>query len=96
MYRVDMCGKHPKVTLAASFPNSNLLNGIAALGVNDSLLLVGDAGAGEVYRLNGRTGETKVVMNDQIMKPPKGAPVGIDGLRMWIFLISLSNFLGSS
>lgn len=82
VYQVDMCGVFPAVKLIASFPDAVFLNGMAVLSVKDKLLLVGDAGAGVIYRLNTKTGDIAVVMDDPLMKPPQGAPVGLDGVQI--------------
>ena len=82
IYRIDMCVQPPKIGLVAKFPDVVLLNGMARLSANSSLLLVGDAGAGVVYSLNVGSGKTAVVIDDGSMKPPKGAPVGLDGIKI--------------
>lgn len=55
---------------------------MAVLNAEDGLLLVGDAGAGVVYRLNVHNGAIAVVIDDPTMKPPTGRPVGIDGIQI--------------
>ena len=82
VYQVDMCKSPPAVTLVAHFPDAVFLNGMAVLSKRDRTLLVGDAGAGVIYRLNTKTGETAIVMDDPLMKPPTGAPVGLDGVQI--------------
>lgn len=82
VYRVVMCEQPPRIGLVAKFPDAVLLNGIARLSANSSLLLVGDAGAGVVYSLDVGSGETAVVMDDASMKPPKGRLVGLDGMKV--------------
>lgn len=82
VYQVDMCKSPPSVALVAQFPDAVFLNGMAVLSKRDRLLLVGDAGAGVIYRLNAKTGDIAVVMDDPLMKPPKGAPVGLDGVQI--------------
>lgn len=82
MYRVDFSKQPAHVRLTAHFPKAMLLNGMATLNAATGLLLIGDAGAGVVYRLNVNTGATAVVIDDPTMKPPAGAPVGIDGVQI--------------
>ncbi|KAG6991200.1 hypothetical protein G7Y79_00055g089760 [Physcia stellaris] len=82
VYQVDMCKSPPSVALVAHFPKAVFLNGMAVLSKRDKLLLVGDAGAGVIYRLDAKTGDIAVVMDDPLMKPPKGAPVGLDGVQI--------------
>ena len=55
-------------------------DGIAFL--NDKFVLVGDAGAGKVYRLCIGTGAVAVALDHPIMKPPVGIPVGIDRIKI--------------
>lgn len=59
-----------RISLSAHFPEANLLDGMAVLNSENGLLLVGDAGAGVVSRLNVHTGETAIVIDDPNMKPP--------------------------
>lgn len=82
VYHVNMHVQPPNVRLSAHFPEANLLDGMAVLSAEDGLLLVGDAGAGVVYRLNVHTGATAIVIDDPTMRPPAGAPVGIDGVQI--------------
>lgn len=82
VYSVDMRAPGPKISLSGHFPDAILLNGMAVLNSSAGFLLVGDAGAGIVYRLNVHTGAIAVVMDDPLMKPPSGGPVGIDGLQI--------------
>lgn len=77
-----MRAKPPHINLSAHLPEANLLDGMAVLNAEGGLLLVGDAGAGVVYRLNAHTGEIATVIDNPTMKPPAGAPVGIDGVQV--------------
>lgn len=82
VYHVDMGSQPPHIALSAHFPESNLLNGMAVLSAREGLLLIGDAGAGVVYRLDVDIGDIAIVIDDPTMKPPAGAPVGIDGVQI--------------
>ena len=82
VYRVDMCGDKPKISLAAKFPNAILLDGITPLSPKSNILLVADAGAGVLYTLDVKTGATAIVMEDPTMKPFADHPVGIDGIKV--------------
>ena len=73
VYCVDLCEDKPKVGLVKHFGNATLLNGMAALPDGKGVL-VGDAGAGKVYRLDAATGKVDVAMDEELMKPPVGAP----------------------
>ncbi|KAL8669688.1 MAG: hypothetical protein Q9168_005730 [Polycauliona sp. 1 TL-2023] len=96
VYRVNMGVTHNRVTLASHFPNAVLLNGMAVLNAKTGLLLIGDAGAGVVYRLNVNTGVKTVVIDDPSMKPPAGTPVGIDGLQVHKNTLYFSNANGGT
>jgi len=82
VYHVNLRAHPRHVTLSAYFPEATLLNGMAVLSAEDGLLLVGDAGAGVVYRLNFHTGATATAIDDPSMKRPADAPVGIDGVQI--------------
>lgn len=82
VYRVDMNVQLAAVTLSAHFPDAILLNGMAAISIDADFLLIGDAGAGVVYRLCVNTGAVSVAIDDPTMKPPSGASIGIDGLQI--------------
>lgn len=82
VYGVNMGVHPPAVTHTAHFPNAVLLDGMDVLSINEGLLLIGDGGAGVLYRLCVHTGVVEVAIADPTMKPPKGNPVGIDGLKI--------------
>ena len=82
VYCVNMNIHPPAIAHTAHFLNAVLLDGMAALSANEGLLLVGDAGAGVLYRVHVDTGVVEVAIEDPIMKPPQGSPVGIDGIKI--------------
>lgn len=88
VYEVDLrhySAKHgtaAKVSKITDFPGAVLLNGIAALSRKKHWLLIGDSGAGVVYRLNVRTGETVKVIEDPLTKSPNRPGVGINGIKV--------------
>ena len=84
IYEVDIT-KGPrkvKVTKISDFPNLVLLNGPVTLDASKGLILVGDSGAGAVYRYNVKTNELKMVIKDATMVPVPPLPVGINGIKI--------------
>jgi hypothetical protein len=71
-----------KVTKIADIPEAVFLNGMTAL--NGSTVLIGDSGAGVVWRLDTNSGARQIVIDDPLMKPAPDAPVvlGINGIAI--------------
>ena len=65
------CEAH-KIT---DMPSALFLNGMAALPANPSTLLVVDAGAGTIYRLDTVTGAHSIAINNPYLKPNATFPV---------------------
>lgn len=85
VYEVDVCNgpKNAKVKKIANFPQSRLLNGAVTLNARQGLILVADAIAGLVYRLNVKTGQVSVAIDDPTMKAPAGgSPIAVNGLKI--------------
>ncbi|KAK6525433.1 hypothetical protein TWF694_005571 [Orbilia ellipsospora] len=64
---------------------ANFLNGVATLDAERGVVLVGDAGAGEVYRVDIRSGAFKVVLGDDATMgtyPVGSTHSGINGLKV--------------
>ncbi|KAL2844084.1 hypothetical protein BJY01DRAFT_264086 [Aspergillus pseudoustus] len=62
-------------------PSGGFLNGLTVLNKRSGTLLVGDSWNGTVYRLNPETGDYKIVLQDETMKPPAGKNLGLNGIR---------------
>ena len=69
----------PHISLVADFPASIMLNGIVGLFDRHKNMLVGDSGAGIVYKLHRKSGKVVRVLDDPLMKPkkPDGRSFGI-------------------
>ncbi|MCJ1429876.1 hypothetical protein MMC29_007791 [Sticta canariensis] len=77
VYRATMRHHHhptkkpPHVSLVADFPAATMLKGITQLRRQKKWFLVGDSGAGIVYRLHAKSGKVVKVLDDPLMKPKK-------------------------
>ena len=72
------------VTKVTDFPTGVFLNGLTLLNEEHETVLISDAGAGVVLRVNVGTGQHEVIIDDPLMKPKPGAyPVlGINGIHL--------------
>ncbi|KAL8823066.1 MAG: hypothetical protein Q9191_006212 [Dirinaria sp. TL-2023a] len=84
IYEVDLTKgpRKAKVAQISNFPDFVLLNGLVTLDASKGLILLGDAGAGAVYRYNVKTNEVKIVIKDPTMNPVPPSPVGINGIKI--------------
>lgn len=80
IYRVDFTGVTPTSTLIKTITEAGNLNGLAAL--DNSTVLVADAGKGSVYRFDVNTGVYSETIKDATMAPSGGIPFGIDGIKV--------------
>lgn len=75
----------PKVAKIADLPSAHSLNGLTLLSQKQQTLLVGDINTGTISRLDIKTGNFEVVLNDTFTAvapaPPFGS-AGIDGLHV--------------
>lgn len=78
-------GKCEKVREIEKFPEASFLNGMTALNRHEGTLLISDSVLGLVWRLNARTGEYAVVLEDATMTPLEGSKpyIGINGIRIF-------------
>jgi hypothetical protein len=81
VWHVDLsCEDEPAdVTKIIGIPEGQLLNGATA--INTDVVLIADSKAGNVIRLDRRTREHGVVMEDASMKGNATAPTGINGIK---------------
>ena len=84
VYEVDIRkgAKKAAVTKVANFPQAQLLNGATTVDANNGLILIADSGAGLIYKLNVKTGQISVVLDDPTMKPTAAVPYGINGVHV--------------
>jgi len=80
IYKVDFTGASPKSSLIKSITEANNLNGLAVL--DNSTVLVADAGKGSIYRFDVNTGAYSETIKDPTMAPSGGIPFGIDGIKV--------------
>ena len=80
IYKVDFTGATPKSSLIKTITEANNLNGLAVL--DNSTVLVADAGKGSVYRFDVTTGAYAETIKDATMAPSGGIPFGIDGIKV--------------
>lgn len=64
-------------------PDSACLNGLTSLPANPHILLSADSIAGRIIRINIRTKEVSIALEDEALGPGKDAPIptGINGIR---------------
>ncbi|MCJ1376948.1 hypothetical protein MMC17_000038 [Xylographa soralifera] len=72
------------VTKISDIPDGVFLNGLTLLDKKTGAILISDAGAGVVLKVNTISGEHDVIIDDPLMKPKSGAfPVlGINGIHI--------------
>jgi len=80
IYKVDFTSTPPKSSLIKTISEANNLNGLAVL--DNSTVLVADAGKGSVYRFDVNTGAYAETIKDATMAPSGGIPFGIDGIKV--------------
>lgn len=73
-----------EVQKIADIPQARMLNGMASLDEASKAVLIGDSLAGCVYRLCILSGEVKVVLNDETMKPDDtpGGPISLRSVAL--------------
>jgi hypothetical protein len=81
LWVVDLRTETPKARKAVDLPQGAILNGLARL--SSSKVLGSDIGAGLVYAIDIRTGETTIAIQDETMEAPPSLPgYGINGIRI--------------
>ncbi|KAG7006811.1 hetero-diels-alderase asR5 [Physcia stellaris] len=84
VYEVDVRkgAKQARINKIANFPKAGLLNGVTTLNAKKGLILIADSGAGLVYKLNVKTRQIHVVLDDPTMDPTAAVPYGINGIHL--------------
>jgi len=74
------CGAHAvKIT---DIPEASFLNGMTLIDEGSQFVLIADSELGVVWRLDFRTGDYEVILDNALMKPiPGESPIGINGLH---------------
>ncbi|EKG17502.1 Six-bladed beta-propeller TolB-like protein [Macrophomina phaseolina MS6] len=77
-------GKCERTSEVEPIPQAEFLNGMTTLSYPNDTLLIADSGLGLVWRLNVRTREYEVVLEDETMKPVAGSIIalGINGIHV--------------
>ncbi|WYZ39399.1 hypothetical protein EsH8_III_001313 [Colletotrichum jinshuiense] len=83
VWKVDLTGPAPKASVVKIVPESKLFNGLAKLDhdATNNTLLIGDAAAGAVYKMDFSTGAYSVLLAHKSMNPQGFLPFGIDGMK---------------
>lgn len=73
-----------EVSQIAALPDAKALNGMTAFTKASDLVLIADSPKGAVWKVNVKTGEYAVALNDTTMMPAEGGalPLGINGLKL--------------
>jgi hypothetical protein len=73
----------PDVTKIADIPEASFLNGLTLAALSSPYLLAADSGLGVVWSINHYTGEYRVVLENELLKPASGqiTVLGINGLH---------------
>lgn len=84
IWKVDLRGHRPGVSIIKAIPEGGSLSGLTLFrgGGNSTFILIADTVLGKVWRLNPKTGAYSVALSDSTMQPAAGGPpIGINGLR---------------
>jgi hypothetical protein len=73
----------PAASRIAALPEAQALNGMTTFSKDEDLVLIADSPKGVVWKVNIKTGDYAVALNDTTMQPAKGQalPLGINGLK---------------
>ncbi|KAL0937335.1 uncharacterized protein CTRU02_207066 [Colletotrichum truncatum] len=85
IWKVDLTGPTAKASVVKVVPESKLFNGLAKFehDKTNNTLLIGDAAAGAVYKMNFSTGAYSILLADKSMNPQGFLPFGIDGMKFF-------------
>jgi hypothetical protein len=83
VYVVNFAATPVDIRKAAAIPESQLLNGLAALPAHPHIVLSSDSRAGHVYRVNTLTGDVDIVMQGpEFGSGESELPIGVNGIRI--------------
>ncbi|KAH7025244.1 uncharacterized protein B0I36DRAFT_376858 [Microdochium trichocladiopsis] len=86
LWKLDFnnCGGRAKVSKVTDMPDALYLNGMTTLDSRAGTILTGDCASGRVFRIDTRTGDYTVALDDELLQPPPNAilPVGVNGIRL--------------
>lgn len=72
------------VSHIAALPEAQALNGMTSFTKDSHLVLIADSPKGAVWKVNTKTGDYEVALNDTTMMPAEGQalPLGINGVKL--------------
>lgn len=72
------------VSQIAALPEAQALNGMTSFTKESDLVLIADSPTGAVWKVNFKTGDYEIALNDTTMMPAEGQalPLGINGLKL--------------
>jgi hypothetical protein len=72
------------VSHIAALPEAQALNGMTSFTKESNLVLIADSPKGAVWKVNTKTGDYEIALNDTTMMPAEGQalPLGINGLKL--------------
>nr|ADO29928.1 hypothetical protein PP106 [Penicillium paxilli] len=72
------------VSHIAALPEAQALNGMTSFTKESNLVLIADSPKGAIWKVNTKTGDYEVALNDTTMMPAEGVPLplGINGLKL--------------
>ncbi|KAJ6150710.1 hypothetical protein N7470_007304 [Penicillium chermesinum] len=74
----------PAASVIAAVPEAQALNGMTTFTKESNLVLIADSPIGAVWKVDIKSGEYKVALNDTAMTPAEGVPLplGVNGLKV--------------
>lgn len=86
LYAVDFTHNaiDPIIRTVARVPNAVMLNGMASLPTQPHIVLIADSRLGCLFRIDTKTGISKIAFKDDTLAAPTNAsiPIGINGLKI--------------
>lgn len=80
----------PRISLAATIPEAQFLNGLTTL--SPTTILAADSLKGVVWAINVITGHSNIVLNDPLMAPVPLPTLGINGLKLHGSALYFTNY----
>ncbi|KAI0112990.1 hypothetical protein F4814DRAFT_460243 [Daldinia grandis] len=83
VYTVSFQGSGQPVVVKtiAEVPDTEMLNGIAALPSQPHIVLSADSVGGRIFRIDTTTGAVDVAFSDPILEPNEAVPLGVNGIK---------------
>lgn len=80
----DRALKGPAASRIAALPEAQALNGMASFTKGSDLVLIADSPKGVAWKVNTKTGDYSIALNDTTMLPAEGQalPLGVNGLKV--------------